>query len=239
MPRVFVTGDTHGDFRRIADFTGRYNTTTDDIIIILGDAGINYFGDWQDTHLKRMLATLPITLFCIHGNHEMRPQKVMRNGVNSYKLIERFSGFCWQEPEFPNLLFANDAQAYLIAGKTCIVAGGAYSVDKHYRLSRGMRWFDDEQPNDVTKSAVQYALGILGNKVDIVLSHTCPLKYIPTEMFLPMIDQSTVDHSTEEWLDLIEESISYKHWLCGHYHTDKTIDRIRFMFKDIVDLEEL
>ena len=35
-------------------------------------------------------------------------------------------------------------------------------------------------------------------QVDVVFSHTCPLKYEPVEVFLPGIDQSTVDKSTEE-----------------------------------------
>lgn len=39
---------------------------------------------------------------------------------------------------------------------------------------------------------------------DIILSHTCPFKYEPREMFLAVIDQSTVDTSTERWLDTIE-----------------------------------
>ena len=40
-------------------------------------------------------------------------------------------------------------------------------------------------------------------KVDVVLSHTTPLKYEPVEVFLPQIDQSQVDKSTEIWLDSI------------------------------------
>ena len=69
-------------------------------------------------------------------------------------------------------------------------------------------------------------------KIDVVLSHTCPLRYEPTEVFLPMIDQSSVDKSTEQWLDTIESRLHYERWYCGHYHTDKEIDKIRFMFQD-------
>lgn len=47
-----------------------------------------------------------------------------------------------------------------------------------------------------------------------------------------MIDQRTVDKSTEEWLDSIEQRLSYKRWYCGHYHTEKKIDKLRFLFKD-------
>lgn len=32
-----------------------------------------------------------------------------------------------------------------------IVIGGAYSVDKFYRLSKGYNWFEDEQPSDSTQ----------------------------------------------------------------------------------------
>ena len=65
---------------------------------------------------------------------------------------------------------------------------------------------------------------------DVILSHTCPLKYEPIECFLPGIDQSSVDTSTEEWLDKIEEMTDYKAWYCGHWHINKRIDKIHFLF---------
>ena len=68
--------------------------------------------------------------------------------------------------------------------------------------------------------------------IDIVFSHTCPEKYIPIECFLPMIDQSTVDNSTEKWLDKIEDRLTYKKWYCGHWHIDKSIDKMRFIIDD-------
>lgn len=78
---------------------------------------------------------------------------------------------------------------------------------------------------------------ITKNRIDIVLSHTCPYKYEPRDAFLPMIDQSTVDDSTERWLDGIEEKVDYKAWLCGHWHIEKQIDKLRFLFHDVVSLE--
>ena len=54
---------------------------------------------------------------------------------------------------------------------------------------------------------------------------------MPTEMFLPMVDQSAVDSSTEEWLDRIEDTVNYKVWYCGHWHTDKRIDKMHFLYK--------
>ena len=62
------------------------------------------------------------------------------------------------------------------------------------------------------------------------MTHTAPLKYEPTEVFLKGIDQSEVDKSTEAWLDKIEDRLDYKKWYCGHYHTEKVIDKLEFMF---------
>ena len=60
---VYLTGDTHGDFRRIKQFCQRMNTTPDDTLIILGDAGFNYFGNYRDRNAKVFASKLPITLF--------------------------------------------------------------------------------------------------------------------------------------------------------------------------------
>lgn len=64
---------------------------------------------------------------------------------------------------------------------------------------------------------------------DVIFSHTCPERYTPVECFLPMIDQSTVDRSTEEWLGEIEASIEYRAWYCGHWHINKRIDKMHFL----------
>ena len=69
--------------------------------------------------------------------------------------------------------------------------------------------------------------------MDAVLSHTCPRKYVPVEHLMPAIDQSKVDKSTENWLDTIEDKLDYKEWYCGHWHINKRIDKLTFLFHDI------
>lgn len=71
-----------------------------------------------------------------------------------------------------------------------------------------------------------------------MITHTAPLKYEPTEVFLPMINQSMVDKSTEQWLDSIEEQLYYDRWYCGHYHTAKKIEKIQFMYNDFDEFLE-
>ena len=45
---IYLTGDTHREFHRIKQFCEEYETTTEDILIILGDAGINYYCNYKD-----------------------------------------------------------------------------------------------------------------------------------------------------------------------------------------------
>ncbi|MBR6617379.1 MAG: metallophosphoesterase [Oscillospiraceae bacterium] len=227
---IYITGDTHGNFCRIKSFCMNHPTTTEDVMIILGDAGINYYGGAKDSKLKHKLSKLPLTLFCIHGNHEMRPHT-----IPSYEKREWNGGMVWYEKQYPNILFAIDGEIYNLGGRKCIAIGGAYSVDKEWRILRGYGWWDNEQPSEEIKKKVESVLS--EKKVDIILSHTCPLKYEPVEVFLPFINQSMVDKTTEQWLDKIEETTEYAKWYCGHYHTTKKIDKLQFMFEDIEEMQ--
>ncbi len=111
--------------------------------------------------------------------------------------------------------------------------GGAYSVDKFYRLERGYNWFSDEQPSEETKAYVEQQLEKVGWDIDVVLSHTIPYKYRPVDLFLRVVDQSTVDSSTEKWLDEIEGKLTYKKWYAGHYHCDRDIDNLKIVYRKI------
>lgn len=224
---IYITGDTHSNFDRVKLFCDKMQTTKDDILIILGDAGLNYFANERDELIKRVLDRSPMTFFCVHGNHEQRPFK-----LPSYKEVEWHGGIVYVEPEHPGILFAKDGEIYELNGKKAIAIGGAYSVDKFYRLARGLAWYDNEQPSMEIKRYVENRLEKADWKVDYVFTHTCPLQYEPTEVFLSWIDQHKVDKTTEDWLGKIEEHLKYERWFCGHFHIDKMIDRLRFMFND-------
>ena len=223
---IYLTGDTHGSFDRIANFCARMSTKKSDIMIILGDAGINFYGGWRDLQKKEYISTLPITLFCIHGNHEQRPAT-----IPSYTEIEWHGGTVYVEEQFPSILFAKDGEVYDMNGMQAIAIGGAFSIDWMYRIP-GRSWWPDEQPTKEIKAYVERKLDALGWKVDVVLSHTVPLKYEPVEVFLPGIDQSKVDKTTEEWLDSVEDRLHYDKWYAEHYHTTKRIDNLNIMYQN-------
>lgn len=216
---IYITGDMHRDFSRLDGL----NFNDDDMLIVLGDAGINYCLDDEDIRFKKYLKRYNVKLFCIRGNHEERPEN-----ISSYKEVDMFGGKVFIEDDYPNLIFAKDGEVYNIDGKSVLVIGGAYSIDKNYRLMHGHKWFKDEQLSQDEIDNIFEKVN--GKHFDIVLSHTCPYKYEPREVFMSGIDQSKVDKSMEYFLDKIEGSIHYDKWYCGHYHTEKIVDKLEFMF---------
>lgn len=229
---IYFSGDIHGSPWGVKRFCEKQKLDKDDILILLGDVGANYYGDWRDDEMKKVLAKLAPTILCIHGNHERRPWN-----VPGYRETVWHGGKVLVQDQYPNLLFARDGEIFSLNGLNYIVIGGAYSVDKFYRLARGYGWWEDEQPSAEIKAYVQQRLR--ENPIEVILSHTCPYKYEPTEMFLEGIDQSTVDASTEQWLDQIEESTDYVAWFCGHWHTDKRIDKMHFLFHSFETEEQI
>lgn len=209
----YITGDTHREFNR---FVGR-GFTENDAVIILGDAGINYCLNKHDTEVKEYITkNFPGVLYCVYGNHEERPSK-----TPGMKMIDdpEVGGPVWIDPDFPRIRFFCEWGIYKIGELRTLVIGGAYSVDKHYRLMTGRKWFEGEQLKSFEmaaclKNAKDY-------EFDLVLSHTCPYSWQPVDLFLRGLDQSTVDNTMERWMDEVQKQTHWKLWLFGHYHADR------------------
>ena len=132
-------------------------------------------------------------MFCIHGNHEERPEN-----IRSYKTKKFHNGIVYYEEEYPNILFAKDAEIYDFNGYSVLVIGGAYSVDKEYRLMMGYNWYPSEQPSEETKNKVKKVLEEHNNKVDIIdkegkLPCSIQIKHtIATPQYFTIREESTV-----------------------------------------------
>lgn len=242
----YVRGDTHGNFNWLGDYSFGKNSA----IIILGDAGINFWLNNKDKKLKEYISSFQIPLYCVRGNHEARPSEIKGMQV---KWDEEVHGFVWVEPAFPYIRYFMDYGIYRLGIYKVAVIGGAYSVDKWYRLYRaGVRdklspdylnpkktgWFPHEQLT--TEEMNEAAALFKGQTFDFVLSHTCPIDWEPRDLFLNMVDQSLVDKTMELWLQEIKETFTGFIWLFGHYHADR-IERphVEQYFNNIESLSEI
>ena len=231
---IYITGDTHADFKDLIRQAQRFDFTERDLLIILGDVGINYFGDLRDDKSKKTLEAVPCTILCIHGNHEMRPTSP--EIAEKYKKIEWHGDTAYVEDNYPRFIMAEDGSRYHINERDFLVIGGAYSVDKLYRLEYGYRWFKDEQLTEEEKDNIRKKVEKHGNKEDVILAHTCPYNNRPVECFMKDVNQSTVDNSMEHFLQEIVDKIEYNALYCGHWHTEKQDGKVRIMFHDIIVL---
>ena len=230
---VYVTGDVHGFFGRVERFCSHVGTSADDVLVVLGDAGVNYWGDEADEALKRRLARLPLTLLLVHGNHEMRPAR-----VPGYELRPWHAGQVWVQDAYPNLLFARDGSVFDLEGARCLVAGGAFSVDRDLRVADGRPWFADEQPGPAERAAVEEACERAGWRVDYVFSHTCPLEERPAQAISARAFHGTADTSTEEWLSSLRRRLAFRRWMHGHFHVEGMGGerRVWSLFKSVIEL---
>ena len=228
----YITGDTHKKFDRVETFCLEHHTTTEDIMIILGDSGINYWLSPKDEKLKERVARIQVSCFCIHGNHEGRPWE----SPADYKLVPWHGGLVYREEKYPNILFAKDGEIYDFNGKSVMPIGGAGTVNKEYRIRHGLQWFASEQPDDTIKQFVEQQLEKAGWKIDIIFSHTVPIKAEPTWAFKPRKEPITVDKGTEEWLQTIYERLDFSEWFAGHYHVETESMGIRIMFENFDEI---
>lgn len=220
IKHVLITGDCHGQVENrlayIKEVMSEYEPT-ETAVIILGDVGFQYYKNKKDWKLKHHAAQFGYTLYCLRGNHEDR----ISNSKNAHRIYDdEVKGFIWTEDEFPLIkYFDDDVEEYTIAGKKVLTIPGAYSVDKWYRLQNDWIWFAEEQ---LTEQEMKFAEKYCeGQHYDLVLSHTCPYDWMPTDLFLSCIDQSTVDKTMEIWLKKFKDMTNWKVWLFGHYHADR------------------
>ena len=224
--RIFAIGDLHGSIHPIENFYSRNKNKFNfspktDLIICLGDVGTNFFLFKRDKKFKKQLSELPFTYFCIRGNHEARASDVQSTEPEQWytEPFGKNDSTVLVEKQFPHIKYAADIPAiYNINGYKTLTLPGAYSVDKYYRLQNHWTWFENEQLTQEEMEEGRHLIKENDYNFDLILSHTCPLTYEPTDLFLSQIDQSTVDKTMEHYFQEIEYQTNYRLWLWGHYH---------------------
>lgn len=223
----FLLGDIHGDARPIQRFYERNKDilsldAEQNHIILLGDVGANFqLHGQRDDFFKKKMSKYPFTYICLRGNHEERAKNMMDLRPAEWEIRQKYGGEIYVEEAYPQLEYLSDIPAvYNLCGYKTLSLPGAYSIDKWYRLLHGWPWFPEEQLSE-EEMEIGRKLKAAKQPFDLVISHTCPLIYEPTDLFLQGIDQTMVDKTMERYLGEIERDLDYKRWAFGHYHADR------------------
>ena len=236
----FFTGDIHGSIERMITLNNylinRGLKPKECAVICLGDVGFNFYLNKKDITLKNLFVeNCGYTIYCLKGNHEARPIDLPNiNKIYDYEV----NGSVYVEEEYPTIKYFCDTTGatYNINGYKFLTIGGAYSVDKYYRLEKGWTWFDNEQLTIAERELITQTCS--GNNFDFILTHTCPISWQPIDLFINLPDSHPVDSTMEEWLENFKEKINYKVWLFGHYHDDRFINsKSEMLFTDLVPME--
>lgn len=237
---IYLTGDIHGDIDlkklNMRNFPEQKELTRNDVLIILGDFGLNNKSIKKEKHYLDWINSRNYTTLFVDGNHEEFPV------LNSYPVVEVFGAKCHQLCD--NVYHLMRGEIYHIDGKTFFVMGGAEShsgklitmeefkknrkkytvLNDNYELASviGRDWFKEEMPSE---EELQYGLNNLkayDNKVNYILSHSASNR-VESCFNRPSPKMMQGWHLCD-YFDLLESSIDYDKWFFGHYHRDEKVD---------------
>lgn len=228
-PMIYVTGDTHGDLRRLEDRSPISRLLTpEDLIIVAGDFGYLLDQPSLPEHLG-FFASRQYTVAFIDGNHEAFP------------LIGSFPEETWCGGRIhrilPNLIHLMRGQVYTIENIRIFTMGGAHSPDRAMRTP-GVNWWPEELPSQKEYQEGLKNLEAVGHDIDAIISHTAPydtLEFLKMRGYLDSIFPE--DQPICQYLQYIDELTGFPLHLFGHLHLDLPLWRNQYaLLNDIFSL---
>ena len=242
MSRIFLTGDTHGEFGRLGyvGFPVSRELTKDDYLIILGDFGaiwdIQQSG--KEQRVLNRLNEMPYTVLFIDGNHENHD----RLQSDEFPEVDMFDSKVKKISD--SVFYLQRGHVYKINNETFFVMGGAYSVDKTSRRAH-WSWWPQEEPSCADIQRGLDSLLAYDNKVDYILSHTASNEVI--QEFLDenggIAGRKLIKDSASDFLTEVESVVDYKCNFFGHMHPNLTPwfskdEKHVCLFKQIIELDQ-
>lgn len=230
---IYITGDVHGEID-ICKFSSKEfpegkELTSNDFIIITGDFGliwdVNYSKESESYWIK-WLSEKPWTTLFIDGNHENFDR------LNTLPIEEKFGGKVGKIND--KIYHLKRGEIYTIENKTFFCFGGAQSIDKNHRIEF-LSWWKEEIPNTAEIQNGLNNLAKVNNKVDYIITHTCPEKILAKNIF--HLNAEKIDDQTGKILNTFYSIINFKHWYFGHFHTDiKLSDKFTVLYYDKIKI---
>jgi len=233
MNRIFITGDTHGDpVSRLSSSNFNLSGKLDrsDLFFITGDFGAIWEACESKTekYVLNWLNDRPFTTMVIGGNHENWDR------LRALPTIEKFGVTLGVLR--PNVFFVPNGTLIEYAGKKIFCMGGAMSTDKA-RRTEGVSWWAGEIPTYEEMDFGTKNLERVGYKVDIILSHTMPIRNIAMFCSKNGYHHDRVTDPTANYLSFIDEHATFDQWFCGHFHENVTYGKVTVLYDAIINPE--
>lgn len=197
--KIKLIGDTHGqEMKKIID------NLDADYLIVLGDFG--YYEE-ELTRLAYLLKETRCYLCFLDGNHEYFPEL---QGLPEVSFLGGKAGKVAH-----NIFWLKRGEVYSIGGYRFLVFGGAYSIDKNYRIP-GESWFEMEEYNEMELENLKCNIAKYQGTFDYILTHDAP-KSIAEKIIPPYL---MVPNRTITLLETIKKDCRFQHWYFGHHHID-------------------
>jgi len=234
MSRIFITGDVHGEvMSRLSNknFPIAKELNREDLVFITGDFGSiwNAAEDQREKHILNWLNDCKFTTMIIGGNHENWDR------LRDLPLVEKF-GVVLGEIR-PNVFFVPNGTLIEYAGKRIFCMGGAMSTDQHHR-TEGVSWWAGEIPTYEEMDFGTKNLERVGYKVDLILSHTMPIRNITMFCMANGFNHERVTDPTANYLSFIAEHAKFDQWFCGHFHENQVYEDVMVLYDFIIDPDE-
>lgn len=208
---IYVVGDLHGDLSKIKKLHEDKKLSKSDTVILLGDTGLSSTYEMFSTSLKKQLAAIPTNFLCVRGEFDALNYTTYTESErwhlhitegkiydNSYKQKIWNCGKGDYEEAYPNILYANDGEIFVIEDKAILTIGGACMQNKQWRSD------------------------IFG------------IEFIPDLNTAKCFKRH---YDNEKFLSKIRNKLVYEMWLCGHFHLDRTVGNVRFLYDDIYEIK--
>ena len=227
---IYLTGDTHIplDVEKLntRSFPEQKKMTRDDYVIVLGDFGLLWHEDKEYYWWKRWFEEKNFTTLWIDGNHENG------NWIDSLPVSEWHGGKVHMIS--PNIIHLMRGQVFTIENNTFFTFGGALSIDKEMR-KENITWWAREEASYAEQEEGLKNLEKYNNKVDYILTHTCPDELI--NIMFPEAKYKA-DSVTGKYLDYISKIASYRKWYFGHWHVRREMGKFLVLYNTIEKLED-
>jgi hypothetical protein len=237
---VVVTGDKHAEIEmhNLQRRNRPMPLAKDDKLIIAGDFGLvlpemptkeeKHWATWYKIRKGwvRWLNEQKWTTLFVDGNHEnfdvleQVPEETMWGGK-----VGRVSD---------KIYHLKRGEIYNIEGHSILTFGGAQSIDK-YRRQEFVSWWKQEIPSHQEFSYCLDNIAAHGNKVDYVITHTCPREI--SEMMEGNYGFGKLEDPTSKMLSHINSTIEFKQWLFGHWHVNAQFGKYRCLWHDFALLD--